>query len=241
MEPRTNKYEPLSTPSGLFPQDTAIRPLQQARLYRRKYSGSHDGNKAVEYTKNAIYVHQQFSAGDMSQSVEILFRDYETCAHKHSLSAHFVNILEGTEKTFLLNNQVLEMSYEGVSHMINTEYNSESLLLQVKSTLDGLKLTSFMSSHSIVDDSKGLSKLVDFIESRSLQCTPSCRSDENKIRFLRSVVIRHDWDLSSISNIVTDCYNFKSSVKALQEILQLACFLKSMHAPDFSTSFSGIK
>lgn len=48
------------------------------------------------------------------------------------------------------------------------EYDSDLRQLQVKSTLEGLKLESLMSSHSLSSVPEGLAKLVEHIE----QLTP---------------------------------------------------------------------
>eukprot|EP00171_Calliarthron_tuberculosum_P022446 IDg22446t1 len=67
----------------------------------------------AEDTRKATYVHQHFSGrkftGDLSQSIELLLRDYETCARQHRLSEsqksdYLINVLEGPARTFLLNN-----------------------------------------------------------------------------------------------------------------------------------------
>ena len=133
----------------------------------------------------------------MSQSVELLLRDYETFASQRRLigsqkADYFVKVLEGPARTFFLNFYAPGMTYEEIFEKIQREYNSDSRQLQVQSTLEGLRLNTFISIHSLTSESEGLNKMVEYIERLAPQCPPGFHSDENKIRFLRSAVLGYE-------------------------------------------------
>ena len=101
---------------------------------------SHELSMDPGDTRKAIYVHQQFSGrkfkGNLSQSVDLLLRDYEACAHQHRQTPaqnaeKFMNVLEGPARTYLLNNYAQGMAYEQVVQLMKREYDSDSRQLQV--------------------------------------------------------------------------------------------------------------
>eukprot|EP00171_Calliarthron_tuberculosum_P022283 IDg22283t1 len=139
------KAEPTPAPVPHFPQVLDLSPIQQARMARNAGSVQQRDQQEFEDTRKATYIHQHFAGRKLSSSQKA---DY------------FVNVLEGPARTFLLNNQDPDMTYEQVLDTMKKEYNSDSRQLQVQSTLEGLKLSSFMASHSLASESDGLTKLV---------------------------------------------------------------------------------
>eukprot|EP00171_Calliarthron_tuberculosum_P012667 IDg12667t1 len=72
----------------------------------------------------------------VSYSIELLQRDYETCARQHLLTEsqkaeYLLNVLEGPARTFMLNNYTPGMTYEQVSTIVKREYNGDSRGLQI--------------------------------------------------------------------------------------------------------------
>ena len=235
LQPAQHPAPPIFTPPAQSARPTSIYPRE--------------GTPGTEDTRKATYVHQHFSgrkfAGDLSQSVELLLRDYETCARQHRLTSgqkadYFSNVLEGPALTFFLNTYVPGMTYEEISEAMKREYNSDSRQLQVQSTLEGLRLDSFMAANSLSTESEGLNKMVEYIERLAPQCPPGFRSNENKIRFLRSAVLGYEWALAPIRNIVTHRYKFNAFVTALHESLQLSNELKSARSPEFASRFTNM-
>ena len=74
-----------------------------------------------EDTRKARYFHQHFKdrkfTGDITQSIQLVIRDYLICAQQHKLSQaqraeYFVNIFEGPARTFYLKNAQNGMTFE---------------------------------------------------------------------------------------------------------------------------------
>ena len=95
-------------------------------------------------TRKASYVQQYFKdrkfTGDLSQSIELVLRDYNVCARQHKLSRaqmadYFVNVLDGPARTFFFNNARNEMTFSEMASMMVREYNSDARQLHVKASL----------------------------------------------------------------------------------------------------------
>ncbi len=144
-----------------------------------------------------------------------------------------MNSLEGAARNFILSNFTPGMSFENAAAMMKREYDSDSCQLQVQSSLEWLKLSSFMSAHSVSTESEGLSKIVEHSEKLTPQCPDGFRSHENKIRYLRSAVLGSEWALTSIRSI--HGYKFHGFFTALHESLYLSQELKNRTSPSFQT------
>eukprot|EP00171_Calliarthron_tuberculosum_P023610 IDg23610t1 len=118
-------------------------------------------------------------------------------------SDYFANTLDGAARNFLLSHFTPGIPYEQLECLMKTEYDSDSRQLQ----------------------------MVEKIHRLTPQCPAGFRADENKLRFLRSAVISHDWALAPIRNIVTHRYKFNAFVTALHESLQLNVELKNRSSP----------
>ena len=181
-------------------------------------------------TRKASYVQQYFKdrkfTGDLTQSIELVLRDYNVCARQHKLSRtqmadYFVNILDGPARTFFFNNARNEMTFSDMASMMVREYNSDARQLHVKGILEGLRLQKFMAEHNIANVSQGLTKLINLIEELTPQCQPQFRSDAHKVSFLRKAILGYAWAKGPISNIITSRYTFNAFVTALRESIQL--------------------
>ncbi len=108
---------------GLFGSQTiAEGPLRAEKLSSARTFGPHASafpgagvgpSLGFEDTGKATYVHQHFATtmftGDMSQSIVMHSRDYDTCARQHrptlaQNAEYLVNRLEGAARNFLLGN-----------------------------------------------------------------------------------------------------------------------------------------
>ena len=197
-----------------------------------------------EDTRKASYVHQHFKdrkfTGDITQSIQLVIRDYLVCAQQHKLSEaqraeYFVNIFEGPARTFFLNNAQNGMAFEQLANMMIREYNSDARQLHVQGILEGLRLRKFMVEHEITNVSEGLTKLINIIEELTPQCQPEFRTNAHKISFLRKAVLGYEWAKGPISNIITSRYTFNAFVTALRESIQLENEINLVSRPSAQT------
>eukprot|EP00171_Calliarthron_tuberculosum_P004009 IDg4009t1 len=127
----------------------------------------------------------------------------------------------GPARTFFIGNYILGCSFDDVVTLMMGEYNSDSRQLQVQSSLENLRLSKFMAEKEISSLSDGLNKMVEHIECLTPQCPLGFRGDSNKVKFLRSAVLKFPWARVPISNVVSQGYKFNAFVTALHESLQL--------------------
>lgn len=86
---------------------------------------------------------------------------YEVCA-RHSHLSHaqkknfFIHIFSGPARKFFLDNCRVEMSYHEKAEILLREYASDARQLQVKATLENLRLSAYMRVHNLKDISEGL-------------------------------------------------------------------------------------
>lgn len=129
----------------------------QDESYYPHRGSSHPASSSVQVEDNrkANYAIQQFSGrkftGNLAKSVSFLIRDYEACAHQHRLipcqkAEYFMNIVEGSARTFFLNPYSPSMTLKEVCNIMIQGYDSDSRQLQAQYTLEGLKLDNFVSS-----------------------------------------------------------------------------------------------
>eukprot|EP00171_Calliarthron_tuberculosum_P011764 IDg11764t1 len=144
-------------------------PPAQHILVLRRNNPSSGSQARTEYTRKATYLHQYFShtkfSGEIMQSIVMNVRDYENFARQHRISAaqnteYLVSSLGRTARNLMTSLILPGMAFDEASALILREYDSESRQLQVQSSPEGLKLGSFMTSHSISIESKGLNKIL---------------------------------------------------------------------------------
>ena len=87
--------------------------------------------------------------------------------------------------------------------------------------MGSLDLATFMSEKQIVDNSLGLSKLVNFINARVPQLPTDFGEVDHNTIYLRRAVMSHDWAEQLISDTKTSKYSFTQFITALQGSLQL--------------------
>lgn len=79
-------------------------------------------------------------------------------------SDFFVNVLADHAWNFFFYNARDEMTFDEMAAMMIKEYNSDARQLQVRSTLENLRLDKYMAEHEISTQSEGLTRLVELIE-----------------------------------------------------------------------------
>ena len=137
------------------------------------------------------------------------------------MSLFFVNALEDPARQLFLTNCSSNMPFEQIVSIMKRHYSSETRKLQIQSEMESLDLEFFMNKNQITDNSIGLSKLVDYINSRTNQLPAGFGDDSHKTRYLRRAVMSLDWAVHPISQIAASKYSFNQFITALQEILQL--------------------
>lgn len=80
-----------------------------------------------------------------------------------------------------------------MAELMVQEHNSNALQIQVIGRLDALRLDAFIAKEEITDMPDGLKKLVQVIQDLALQVSPSYRSDEQIMNFLRNAVEFYSW------------------------------------------------
>ena len=137
------------------------------------------------------------------------------------MSLFFVNALGDPARLFLLTNCSSNMPFEQIVSIMKRHYSSEARKLQIQSEMHSLDLVFFMNNNQITDNSLGLSKLVDHINSLVPRLLAGFAGDPHKTRYLRRAVMSLDWAAHPISQIATSKYSFTQFITALQESLQL--------------------
>lgn len=98
---------------------------------------------------------------------------------------------------------------------------SNARQMQVKRTLEVLRLRSIERDKDIDDVAEGLTKIVEHIHELSPQCPPDFRSDVYKIDYLRKAFTEfQEWSRIPIQNITSQGYSFNAFVIALHESVQ---------------------
>ena len=166
-------------------------------------------------------------SGELEESINRTVRDYNICALQLDLSGKqralfFINAFSGTAKDFFCDNCKPEMSYEQLVGMMLTEYDNDARQLAAQSELENITLRKVMKEEEITDLGRGLKRLIDRIVKLNPQCPQEFRTEKNRIRYLRSAVMKESWADNAISHITTGKYTFNRFVTALREQLQLA-------------------
>ena len=137
------------------------------------------------------------------------------------MSLFFVNALADPARQYFLTHCSSHMPFGQIVSMMRRHYSSDTRKLQVQSEMDSLDVPSFMSKHNIADNSRGLSKLVDHINSLSPQLPTGFGDDPHKTRYLRRAAMSFEWTKQPIFQIATSKHSFIQFITALQESLQL--------------------
>lgn len=85
----------------------------------------------------------------------------------------------------------------------------------------------FMADQNIIDDAVGLKEIAEHINNLTPQCPPSFRTETHEIKFIPNVVLVQPCAENAVGNIKPSKYNFKATVTALREQLQLEIEKKS--------------
>lgn len=113
------------------------------------------------------------------------------------------------------------MSFNETAEIMLKEYVSFARQLQIKGTLETLRLRSFMKERNIGDVSEGLTKMVEYINELCLQCPPGFRSDSHEIDYIRkSVTEFQNWPSIPTQNIKSQSYSYNKFITNLNESIQ---------------------
>ena len=94
-------------------------------------------------------------------------------------------------------------------------------MVQIHSEMDSIYLESFTTKKNMPESSKGLTRLVDPMNTLALQFPKAFSYEGYKTRCLRRAVMRLDWAQQPISQIATSSYTVIQFIMVLQEGLQL--------------------
>lgn len=94
------------------------------------------------------------------------------------------NSFKGTAERFYILNVRREMIFDDRIPMMKREFDSEDRSNQVQADLDSLTLSSFMANREIFSDEKGLSEVINHINTIHLQVPEVFQSDAGKLRFI---------------------------------------------------------
>lgn len=184
--------------------------------------------------------------GDLSQDIMETMKLYAICSRQHRLSQaqkadFFVHVFEGSARKFFFENANGEMPYNDMVRVMLKEYVSDARQMQVKGTLETLRLRSFMKEKELEDVSEGLSKMVEHINELSPQCPPDFRSDAHKIDYLRKAVTEfQDWSRIPIQSRTSQGYSFNTFVTTLHESLQNLRQIQMLTDTSSRPSFTGM-
>lgn len=95
--------------------------------------------------------------------------------------------------SFLEWKKTAKMTFEQIIETIKTESDSDSRQLQVVSAFEGLTFDGLTSARSVTLLSERHQNLLAWIQQLTPQCPPVLRTEENKVLFLRSAVLRFSW------------------------------------------------
>lgn len=200
-------------------------------------------------TKKASSVHSYFKdskfTGDRSSTEPLLsihhtIRDYEVCANQLQLTPkqkadYFINAFAGSAREFFFENCNMSMTYRQLVDVMLTEYDSDARQLEAQAEVESLSLETLMEQEEITNLNIGLDHLITKINTLTPQCPREFRSNKNKVRFLRSAVIKQRWADQAVGQITTAKLNYNQFVTALREQLQLH-LERSSQDPETPTS-----
>lgn len=197
----TNKPEKTATivaeePRGVQSEHASEQfPINvPAKMYGSDAQRYNDNTKRANVVVN--YFRDRYFNGDITQSINRTYRDFEICAAQFKLTelekaTYIENILEPPARNFFSDNYSVPMSYHSITKMMKKEHGSPTRQATVQSELETLRLSSLMKKKGLTDVSLGLEKLTIKINLLSPQTPPSFQSDEHKIRTLRRAVLQY--------------------------------------------------
>lgn len=120
------------------------------------------------------------------------------------------------------------MTYSEKARRTLCEYTGDARQLQVKWTLEPLRLRSFMKEKEVTDITEGLTKLFDHINALTPQCPFDFWSDAHIADYLRKVVTEdQSWSRIPIQNIKSQGYCFNKFHKLIKRVTLFKLFLDS--------------
>lgn len=113
------------------------------------------------------------------------------------------------------------MSFPEIAAIMTREYGSDARRMQIKGTLEILRLLSFMAERDITDISKVFNKPINHLNALAPQCPKVFRSDSHKINYLRRAVAEFtECSRIPIQIICSNFYSFKTFYTAIHESIQ---------------------
>ena len=142
-----------------------------------------------EDLRKASYLQKSISdnkfTGDLKESIQTTLRMYDIYAKQYNVSSQlksdlFVHAFDGAARTFFFNNTVDTMTFDEKAAVMKKGYDNDARQIQIKGTLDALRLKTFMDENDITDVSEGLTKMVALIDKLAPQTHPDFRTDRHK-------------------------------------------------------------
>ena len=137
------------------------------------------------------------------------------------MSLFFVKALAEPARQYFMTHCSSHMPFGQIVSMMRRHYSSDDGKLQLQSEMDSLDPPLFMIKHNILDNSHGLSKLIDHINALAPQLATGFGNDLHKTCYLRRAVMSLDWTEQPIYQINTSKYSVIQFSTALQKSLQL--------------------
>ena len=88
------------------------------------HSSDHDDRKKASYVQQC-FKDRKFT-DDLTQSIELVLKDYNVCARQHKLSRaqmadYLINVLDGSARTFFFNNVQDDMAFAKTTSLMVCE------------------------------------------------------------------------------------------------------------------------
>lgn len=174
---------------------------------------------------NSLFMDKKLS-GDSNPPIFQTIQDFELCSRQLALSENekrdlFINGFNGASRHFFFENCRVDMKLRQLRRMIVEEYDSDNWRLSVQPKLEMLTMDRSMQETENMHNRICLAKFVDRINILKPQCLPNFRSENNKIRHVRSALIERDWSKISLGNKVLASCSCIAFVTELSEQFQL--------------------
>lgn len=185
-----------------------------------------EGLSIKKSTAISSYFSNRRFSGALSQSVEILLRDYDQCCMQHQLTRQqraefFVNVLSEEARTFFLLTVRKGMTFDDICEFMLKEYNSKARQLQVRRSIQPLLMDPFMVENQIASPSVAHTKMVDDVNRLTPQCHPSFRDVDHKISYLRSAILGKIWSASAINKVDSGGVSWRQFVTDIHDTISI--------------------
>ena len=165
-------------------------------------------------------------AGSLEESMHAAIRDCERAGRQEGFKAQgyaerFGSALEDPARVFFFRVATDQISCQQMKGVMAREHDSAARQESAQTKLENLKLRDRMREEGIEDYERGLISLISRIERIVPQGPPNFRSDDNKLRHLRSAAAEMRWAGAPITGISARRRNFNSFSAALRSCLQV--------------------